>query len=237
MGPALAQLNMAPMRIGNRGADARRRRSVRVPAAEAQRFERAAMELQEVALSRALQSVQRPVEEVATLRAWYDRESAQQGFRAFFRNSEAVLAAYVGGATDEGYSTMLSKSYALTGRLRRRRAAREAESPAVARHVSAARHRAVRGRLEADADASGWCTRRRGCCSRRRMNGRRMPGACRSARRTYRSAGPREGIMSVLGYAAHVVGVPDGLRFQNRRKDSGCSGSPLPASRRRTSMR
>ena len=48
---------------------------------------------------------------------WYDRRRAMTASRAFLRNSDIVLAALVGGSIVEGFSTLISKSFRIRGRV------------------------------------------------------------------------------------------------------------------------
>ena len=50
--------------------------------------------------------------------AWLDQAEFMPGIRMFHRNSRLVLAAMVGGALVEGFTTNISKSFFMTGRLR-----------------------------------------------------------------------------------------------------------------------
>ena len=49
---------------------------------------------------------------------WVDFESYIPGIKMFHRNSKVVLAAFVGGVLVEGFSTNISKSFFITGRVR-----------------------------------------------------------------------------------------------------------------------
>ncbi len=49
---------------------------------------------------------------------WVDLSSFTPGIRMFHRNSRLVLGAFVGGVLVEGFSTNISKSFFITGRLR-----------------------------------------------------------------------------------------------------------------------
>ncbi len=48
---------------------------------------------------------------------WYDPGRAMTASRAFLRNSDIVLAALVGGSIVEGFSTLISKSFRIRGRV------------------------------------------------------------------------------------------------------------------------
>ena len=49
---------------------------------------------------------------------WVDFSAHTPGFRMFHRNSKLVLGAFVGGTLIEGFSTNISKSFFITGRVR-----------------------------------------------------------------------------------------------------------------------
>lgn len=48
---------------------------------------------------------------------WYDHEFALLGSRAFYRNSNIFLGAFVAGVLTDGFSTLISKSFGITGML------------------------------------------------------------------------------------------------------------------------
>lgn len=48
---------------------------------------------------------------------WFDPAAALPGCRAFHRHSEMFLGAFVAGVLIEGFSTLISKSFGITGRL------------------------------------------------------------------------------------------------------------------------
>ena len=48
---------------------------------------------------------------------WFDPKIAMKATRAFLRNSDVVLAALVGGAIVEGFSTLISKSFRIRSRI------------------------------------------------------------------------------------------------------------------------
>ena len=57
------------------------------------------------------------VEEARKVPEWFDRKRARVASQAFLRNSDIVLAALVGGSIVEGFSTLISKSFRIRGRL------------------------------------------------------------------------------------------------------------------------
>ena len=57
------------------------------------------------------------IRELADEAEWFDRDLAQAATRGFLRNSDLVLGALVGGAIIEGFSTLISKSFRIRGRI------------------------------------------------------------------------------------------------------------------------
>ena len=57
------------------------------------------------------------IEEMSVVPDWYDRELAMSGTRGFMRNSDMVLAGLVAGSIIEGFSTLISKSFRIRGRV------------------------------------------------------------------------------------------------------------------------
>ena len=63
------------------------------------------------------ESLRSLVADSAILPDWFDADLARTASRAFLRNSDIVLAALVGGSIVEGFSTLISKSFRLRGRV------------------------------------------------------------------------------------------------------------------------
>ena len=63
-------------------------------------------------------SFQRFSEELENPPAWLDYDAFAPGIRMFHRNSKLILAVMLGGVLVEGFSTNISKSFFITGRLR-----------------------------------------------------------------------------------------------------------------------
>ncbi len=57
------------------------------------------------------------VEHATTVPEWFDTQRARMASRAFLRNSDIVLASLVGGSIVEGFSTLISKSFRIRGRV------------------------------------------------------------------------------------------------------------------------
>ncbi|MCY4026292.1 MAG: oxygenase MpaB family protein [Acidobacteria bacterium] len=239
MDPALAHLYANYLRIGDPDADAVIADLAELPADEARRFLRAGIELDEDALRQAPESLQELIREAATLPAWYDREIAQRGCGAFLRNSDALLSAYIGGVMVEGFSTLLGRSYAATGyapddgvrwlkqELRQlldtflprgiepsgdgwRATLRFRIANAQARRLLGASERWQPddwGVPISTAHVSLWAAAR----SARLLEFLPLLGVDLESR-------DREGIMTVLSCAAHVMGVPGALLFDNQEE-------------------
>ena len=237
--PALAHLYATHLQTGDPGADAAIGDLAELGPEEAQRFLRAGLELQEDVLRRAPRSLQRLVHEAASLPAWYDRDAARQGCRAFLRNSDAFLGAYAAGAMVEGFSTLISKSYSLMGRT-------EADG---VRWLKQNLHQLLDIFLPRGVEPSGegWklTLRIRMAHARARMRlsasnewnpaawgapvsaAHVALGAAALSARLLELAtmlgadldrNDREGIMAVWSCAAHVLGVPDTLLFHGEEE-------------------
>ena len=113
----LADCYIAHTRVGDPLADAVIADVGELPRSEAARLIGGAIEQDERVLRDAPESLRHLMNEVTIVPTWYDRTTAQRGCRAFIRNSDPILAAFVAGAIVEGFSTMISKSFAITGRL------------------------------------------------------------------------------------------------------------------------
>lgn len=115
--PVLADSYVALTRVGDPPVDAVMADLEPLGHKQAARLLGAAIEQDEAVLREAPASLQHLIHEMTTVPVWHDREAAQCGCRAFFRNSEDILAAYLAGAIVEGFATMISKSFAITGRV------------------------------------------------------------------------------------------------------------------------
>ena len=115
--PALVDRYAAHMWVGDPLADAAMQDVASLGGKEAVRLIGGAIELEEEVLQNAPQSLQSLIHAASKVPGWYDRTVAQRGCRAFLKNSDQVLAAFVAGAIVEGFATMISKSFAITGRL------------------------------------------------------------------------------------------------------------------------
>ena len=62
-------------------------------------------------------SLKRLVSDASAIPDWYDPELAQAATRGFIRNSNIIPAALAGAAIVEGFSTLISKSFRIRGRI------------------------------------------------------------------------------------------------------------------------
>ena len=81
------------------------------------RFIRAGIEDDEAALKRAPQSLRHFFDDKVGRPSWVDFESHAPAVRAFNLNAATMLVAFVCGVLIEGFSTLISKSFATTGRV------------------------------------------------------------------------------------------------------------------------
>ena len=115
--PSLADSYIAHTQLGDSLADAVMPDLGDLPPKEVGRLVGGAVEQDERVLRAAPESLRRLIHEMSVVPPWYDRAAAQRGCRAFLRNSDHMLEAYVAGAIVDGFATMISKSFAITGRL------------------------------------------------------------------------------------------------------------------------
>ena len=87
-----------------------------LPPSELHRFVRAGIEAEDETLRaapRALRDFFENLEEPS----WLDRDAMEPGLRAFFGNADLMLVAFVTGVLVEGFSTLIAKSFNITGRV------------------------------------------------------------------------------------------------------------------------
>ena len=195
-----------------------------------------AIEQNDRVLRHAPESLQRLVHDMSVIPTWYDKVAAQHGCRAFFRNSDQILAAFVAGSIVEGFSTMISKPFAITGRLvhdgvrRLKQNVRHLLDIFMPRCVEppgdgwklTLRIRIVHARIRClFADAEEWEHEAWGvpvsaahlalaatCFSARLLEFAAMLGAALDD-------DDRAGVMQIWSYTAHVMGVPEELLFHS----------------------
>ena len=114
--PSLAETYVTHLRRGDPAADAVMDDFAMLDPREARWFLQAALEQEGEILRRAPCSLRSLVHEAAML-SGYEREACLQGCRSFLRHPDQFLAAFVAGGIVEGFSTMISKSFGITGRM------------------------------------------------------------------------------------------------------------------------
>ena len=88
-----------------------------LPPADLHRFIRAGIEQQEEALSKAPRILRDFFETLDEPPAWLDYDDLRPGIRAFHANVDLMLVAFVTGVLVEGFSTLIAKSFSITGRV------------------------------------------------------------------------------------------------------------------------
>lgn len=167
---------------------------------------------------------------------WWNPVSAVVGCRAFHRHSQMFLGAFVGGVLIEGFSTLISKSFSITGRVVDQGVKRLKQNN---RHLVeifipgglerqgdgwklSVRIRLVHGQVRRLLKASPeWETERWGVplCASHIAYASAVFSALllrrASALGVQLEQEERESFMNVWRYSAHLMGVPDGLLFAN----------------------
>ena len=117
--PDLASNYVAHAMIGDPEADAAVDELASLQPEEAARYIRIALEAgDDGAMRGAPPALTNLIEGLGTPPEWVDFAAFNPGIRLFHRNSRLVLGAFVGGVLVEGFSTSISKSFFITGRLR-----------------------------------------------------------------------------------------------------------------------
>ncbi|MYA08312.1 MAG: DUF2236 domain-containing protein [Holophagales bacterium] len=88
-----------------------------LPPSELHRFVRAGIEAEDETLRAAPQALREFFENLEEPE-WLDWDALEPGLRAFFRNADLMLAAFVTGVLVEGFSTLIAKSFNITGRVK-----------------------------------------------------------------------------------------------------------------------
>lgn len=114
----LADRYIAHTLIGDPDADALVGELSTLDPEQAYRFLQAGMDEEEDVLRDAPPLVQSFFQDLKTPPEWVDLDAFGPGIRAFHRNANLVLAGMLGGVLVEGFSTNISKSFFITGRLR-----------------------------------------------------------------------------------------------------------------------
>ncbi|MXY72129.1 MAG: DUF2236 domain-containing protein, partial [Dehalococcoidia bacterium] len=116
--PDLAEKYVAHTTIGDPDADAMVDELATIDAEEGFRFLQAGMDEEHDVLRDAPPTVQSFFQGIENPPEWVDLESFGDGVRLFHKNSKLLLAGMLGGVLVEGFSTNISKSFFITGRLR-----------------------------------------------------------------------------------------------------------------------
>ena len=115
----LASRYIAHTTIGDPAADQLNDALSHLGREESTRILQLAMDAEDPRDLRALPPVvQDFFEEISVPPDWVDQSAFTPGIRMFHRNSRLILGAMVGGTLVEGFSTNISKSFFVTGRLR-----------------------------------------------------------------------------------------------------------------------
>lgn len=103
--------------IGDRELDPVMEELADLPPTEMHRFTRAGVEQDDEATLRRAPQVLRDFFDTMEVPDWVEFESFVPGQRAFFDNMSNILIAYAIGSAVEGFSTLVSKSFSITGRV------------------------------------------------------------------------------------------------------------------------
>ncbi len=115
----VADKYIAHTAIGDPEADAAVEQLASLDQGEAARVIRAVMDGDDdVVLRDAPPALIELFTKLETPPSWFDPSAFNPGIRMFHRNSRLVLGAFVGGTLVEGFSTNISKSFFITGRVR-----------------------------------------------------------------------------------------------------------------------
>ena len=115
--PELAEAYIRHTRIGDPLADALVEDLSSFAPQEVHAILARALESPEALPSDMPESLRQFVAQANTVPDWFDTDVARMASRAFLRNSDIVLAALVGGSIVEGFSTLISKSFRIRGRV------------------------------------------------------------------------------------------------------------------------
>lgn len=113
----LADRYVAATRIGDPLADALVATAARYEPAQAEAWIWQGVEEGPAALRDAPDSVRAFFEEAERVPSWFDPALTRPGCRAFHRNSEMFIGAFVAAVLIEGFSTLISQSFSITGRI------------------------------------------------------------------------------------------------------------------------
>ncbi len=114
--PALADEYIRHTTIGDPQLDPVMEELSSMPPPDLHRFIRAGIEEQDDVLRKAPRSLRNFFAELEEPE-WLDREAFRPGIRAFHTNADLMLVAFVAGVLVEGFSTLIAKSFNMTGRV------------------------------------------------------------------------------------------------------------------------
>lgn len=115
--PDLANLYVAHTLLGDPLADAVVAELTRHSPAQSQDWIRRGIDIGPGGLSDAPAIIRDFFAEIETVPAWFDAPATLPGCRAFYRNSEMFIGAFVAAVLIEGFSTLISRSFSITGRM------------------------------------------------------------------------------------------------------------------------
>ncbi|MDF1791199.1 MAG: oxygenase MpaB family protein [Thalassobaculaceae bacterium] len=113
----MADRYVTAARIGDPQADAVIAELARHESAESQIWIRQGMDRGPSGLHGAPDVVRAFFADIERVPSWFDAAQALPGCRAFHRNSEMFVGAFVAAVLIEGFSTLISQSFSITGRL------------------------------------------------------------------------------------------------------------------------
>ncbi|MBO6519579.1 MAG: DUF2236 domain-containing protein [Rhodospirillales bacterium] len=113
----LAERYVTATRIGDPAADAVMAELAEFDEARVQGWIRAGIEADPSALADAPPATRAFFADIEAAPAWFDEAAVLPGCRAFHRNSEMFIGAFVAAVLVEGFSTLISQSFSITGRV------------------------------------------------------------------------------------------------------------------------
>ena len=115
--PDAADNYMAHTRLGDAELDPVMEELAQLPRADMNRFITAGIERKDETLRSAPKALRDFFEQIEATPAWVDQAKFDSGVRAFHENTVPILAAFVAGTLMEGFSTLIGKSFFMTGRV------------------------------------------------------------------------------------------------------------------------
>ncbi len=115
--PAMAETYLRHTTLGDPEADAVTALLLPYPAEQQRDWLRLGVEQGPAALDSAPAGLRDFFAGIEAAPPWFDAAAALPGCRAFHRNSEMFIGAFVAAVLIEGFATLISKSFSITGRL------------------------------------------------------------------------------------------------------------------------